>query len=762
MPAFKHPDYKNECKKLKLTLSYLKDFNELISTRKKQIDEAVEYSKSHYNSDNAEQFNELVINESMQISMKTKSKELKRSLLKPYFARVDFTEDNSMKLGKYYIGKMSVINEETGEFIIVDWRSPVANLYYEGRLGNASYICPDGNIKGEISLKRQYTIENALLKEIFDIDITTNDDFLQAALGSNKDNRLKDIVSTIQSEQNKVIRANMWKPLIVQGAAGGGKTTIALHRIAYLMYNYEKTLKPENFMIIAPNKFFLSYISEVLPELGVENVSQTTFEEFAFSVLNKKNYKKLKLKPPHEKLSNIIENYSNKKAEENQMIISASTFKSSLEFKDLLKKYLKYIAYHYIPKEDFKIHDFVLFTYKEILKLFLKDYSYLPFTKRINEIKKSMINKIEYKKDKILDHIENEYEVKLNKVRRSMNDCEERREKIIKIIDERDDLLLKVKKKLKTIVKEYTSKIPERSVFEYYENFLINLPKLKEEDTNQNLINYIKDTSLDDLKNKTLEMEDLSPLMYLSVCIYGLDEKINLRHIVIDEAQDFSLFQLYVLKKIVKNSSFTILGDLCQGIYEYRGIKDWNDVSELIFNGEPSTKLCLEQSYRTTIEIMDSASSVIESLKDSRLPKAKPVIRHGDKVKVFEKDSLKDIASALDERIEIMKKSKYKSMAIICKTLKECSDLKKLLKNKKDVSLITGKEKDYPGGIVLIPCYLAKGLEFDVVIIANASKDSYTEETLDVKLLYVAMTRPLHELYIYSLLEKAKMLSYIS
>lgn len=758
MPACEHPDYKNECKKLDTTINYLKNFDEIINKQKNRIDKAVEYSTSHYNSDNVEQFNELVINESLQVSMKSKLKNISKSLCKPYFARVDFTEKGVDKIGKYYIGKMSLIHEKTGEFLIVDWRSPVANLYYEGRLGESSYICPDGKIHGYIYLKRQYSIENACLKEIFDIDITTNDNFLQAALGSNKDNRLKDIVSTIQSEQNQVIRATMWKPLIVQGAAGGGKTTIALHRIAYLMYNYEKTLKPENFMIIAPNRFFLSYISEVLPELGVENVTQTTFEDFAFNVIGKNLGKKLKLKSPHEKLSTIIENYSDKKSKENNNIIEASSFKSSLEFKELLNKYLKYIEYHYIPKEDFKIHDFVLFTYKEIQKLFIKDYSYLPFSKRINEIKKSMINRVKYQRDKILDRVDKEYEYKLDKVRASMGDCPERRTQIIKIIDERDNLILNIKKGLKTVIKDYTSKIPKRSVWKYYENFLINLSKLNTDESKFKLIDYIKHCSLENLINSTIEIEDLSPLIYISISVYGISEKLDLRHIIIDEAQDFSLFQLYVLKKIVNNSSFTILGDLCQGIYSYRGIQDWNDVSKYIFTDENSNQLCLDQSYRTTIEIMNTASEVVGGLNDPRLPKAKPVIRHGTEVKVFQKNSLKDIAKDIHNKIEEMLQSEYKSMAIICKTLDECMKLKFLLKEKKNVSVITGKEKDYPGGIVLIPCYLAKGLEFDVVIIANASKDMYTESELDVKLLYVAMTRPLHELYIYSLGEKTKIL----
>jgi len=756
MPACNHANYNEELEKLDYTKNYLRNYNEKISGHKLKIDKEVDYGKSHYNSDNAEQFNELVINTALQDSMSKKLKDVTKSLSKPYFARVDFNEENSNKQKKYYIGKMSLMREEDHELIILDWRAPLASLYYEGRLGNASYTCPDGEIKGDIKLKRQYTIEKGELNEIFDVDITTNDDFLQAALGSNKDNRLKDIVSTIQAEQNRVIRADMWNPLIVQGAAGGGKTTIALHRIAYLMYNYEKTIKPKDFMIIAPNRFFLSYISDVLPELGVENVTQTTFEDLAFEVIGKT----LKLKEPHEKLSTIIENYSSKDSKYSNNLIKSSTFKSSLQFKNMLEKYITLLEKNFLPKKDFKIHDFVLFSHEELNRQFLYEYSHLPFMKRINEIKKSLVNKVKYEKNKILDHVEYQYDREINTVRGQMSDCPERREKIIALADERDNLLLDIKKGLKTLIRDYISKITTTSVLDYYTDFLSSLEKFTDDTSFNETMKYLKDYSLNSLLDNTVEMEDLSPIMYLKLSIFGLEDKISLKHVVIDEAQDFSLFQLFILKKIINSGSFTILGDLCQGIYSYRGIKDWSDISKYIFTQNSSTHLSLEQSYRTTVEIMDAASSVIGSLNDPRLPKAKPVIRHGEEVTVYEKNSLNEIASDIENRIIEMRQQSYKSMAIICKTLKECNELRKLLKKDKNISVITGKEKDYSGGVVIIPSYLVKGLEFDIVIVANASKENYTERDLDVKLLYVAMTRPLHKLYIYSLGEKSKMLCF--
>lgn len=756
MPACNHANYNEELEKLSYTKNYLRNYNEKVLGHKLRIDKEVDYGKSHYNSDNAEQFNELIINTALQDSMSKKLKDVTKGLSKPYFARVDFNEESSNKQGKYYIGKMSLMREEDHELIILDWRAPLASLYYEGRLGNASYTCPDGEIKGDIKLKRQYTIEKGDLNEIFDVDITTNDDFLQAALGSNKDNRLKDIVSTIQAEQNKVIRADMWNPLIVQGAAGGGKTTIALHRIAYLMYNYEKTISPKDFMIIAPNRFFLSYISDVLPELGVENVTQTTFEDLAFEVIGKN----LKLNESHEKLSTIIENYSSKDAKHSNNLIKSSTFKSSLEFKDMLENYVTLLEKNFIPKIDFKIHDFLLFSYEELNRQFFYEYSNLPFMKRINEIKKSLVNKVKYEKNKILDHVENQYDRKIDTVRGKMPDCPERREKIIALADERDNLLLDIKKGLKTMIRDYISKITTSSVLDYYTDFLSSLEKFTDNTSLSGTMQYLKDYSLNNLLGKTVEMEDLSPLMYLKLSIFGLEDKITLKHVVIDEAQDFSLFQLFMLQKIINSGSFTILGDLCQGIYSYRGINDWNDISKYIFTKNSSTHLSLEQSYRTTVEIMDAASSVIGSLNDPSLPKANPVIRHGDEVTVYEKNSLNEVAADIENKIIEMKHQNYKSMAIICKTLKECSEIKKLLKKDKNISVITGKEKDYSGGVVIIPSYLVKGLEFDIVIVANASKENYTQRDLDVKLLYVAMTRPLHKLYIYSVGEKSKMLSF--
>lgn len=734
-----HIDFKEEEKYLNYTIGYMRRHRDEIMIEKSKIDSAVEYSLSHYNDENAEQFNELVINQALQYGLKIKEKGVERSLKKPYFARVDFCEACKSKIQKLYIGKISLLDEEKGEFLVLDWRAPIATLYYEGRIGEATYNCPDGDINGRISQKRQYSIENAKLLDIFDIDITTNDEFLQASLNSLKDNRLKDIVSTIQEEQNRVIRANMWKPLIVQGAAGGGKTTIALHRIAYLLYNNE--LESKKFMIIAPNRFFLSYISDVLPELGVEEVLQNTFEDFAVEIIGEK----LEVIEPAVVLESILNGNVNLSKE--------SQFKSSLNFKLMLDHFMKILENRIIKEEDFKVGDYTLFSYKEIQRFFIKDYSYLPLEKRKNEIKKNLTNKLKRDKKSIVEDIELYYEDKINGVRRKYRyDCAERREEIINLANSREEAIKKAKNKMKTMIGSYIKNIEVDSPLNYYIEFLESLRGYK-----GGILDSLISRTIDNLNNKKVDIEDLAPLMYIKFRVNGLDEKISLKHIVIDEAQDFSLFQLSVLKEILNSSSLTILGDLCQGIYSYRGVNNWEDINKLIFNGE-AQMMSLEQSYRTTIEVMECAKEVLKALDES-YPLPKPVIRHGDKVTIDEVENFKFLVEYIEEDL---KNSNFKSIALICKDLDECKEVYKELQSRKiDCSMIKGGEKEYKGGIVVIPCHLVKGLEFDWVIICNCSKNNYTLSKLDTKLLYVAMTRPIHKLSIYYIDGKSSLIESI-
>ena len=759
MSAANHPAYKQELERCRYTLEYVEKSLERALEKRNKIGNELENVKRHMSGDSSADYTSIIVNTMLHDSLALKVKNLYTARSKPYFARIDFQETGANKIENLYIGKMSLARDEDQEIIIVDWRAPISNLYYEGRLGTSSYICPDGTIEGELQLKRQFTINDGKLEEIFDIDITTNDEFLQTYLGANAENRLKEIVSTIQEEQNQIVRAPMWKPLIVQGVAGSGKTTIALHRIAYLIYTFEKSFEPENFMIIAPNRLFLNYISEVLPELGVERVKQTTFEDFALELIGKR----FKLTDANDKLNMFVNHNSTKEQiSHNRLVRQTSVLKTSMYFKDIIDEYIKKIELSFIPKNDIMLGTKVIFSYEEINNLFLTQYGMWPIAQRMNEIKKSITTRLKVSKEQFISQIELECDRKVAKLRVSISDVNERQELIKKAFEKRDRVLGKIETISKTLVKEYVESLPKLSPYQYYRDLMEDpdtLNRIASKYTDHEVCEFARQYTLNILNKKTLELEDLAPIIYLKYKIYGINEKIPVRHIVIDEAQDFSAFQFYVLKKIVKDSSFTILGDLCQGIHSYRGVREWAEIVNNVFEGKKCEFLTLEQSYRTTVEIMEAANNVIEKLEDNDLFKGKPVIRHGEPVELIQMDDVRMVAEAIIQKIKEAKKQRYKTIAVICKTMEECEQMLPLLKKAdKNISIITGNEKEYKSGIVIVPSYLSKGLEFDVVLLSNANNQNYTGNELDIKLLYVAMTRPLHKLCLYYVGEKSLLL----
>jgi len=761
MSAKNHPYYKEELERLNYTLKYVNKTLDASLSEKSRIDDELSKEKRHFSSSDSQSYIGLMVNTMLQDRLNLRLKNLKTAQGRPYFARIDYKEEGKKSPEKLYIGKMVLIRDEDQELIIIDWRAPIANLYYEARIGNASYSCPDGMINGELSLKRQFSIDEGILNEIFDIDITTNDEFLQSYLGASADNRLKDIVSTIQVEQNRIIRSDMWKPLIVQGAAGSGKTTIALHRIAYLIYTFEKRFEPENFMIIAPNKLFLNYISSVLPELGVERVKQTTFQDFAMELIGSK----FKIKDANEKLVAFANPHTSEEEKaENEVIKKASELKSSILFKEILDDYISIVEKSYIPMEDFNILSLTLFKYEEINNLFINEYKDLPFMKRVQEIKKHLSNKLKRRKENIVQKLQARCDITIMKLKSNMEESEDRHKLIVEAIDSKDQMISRVEAESKKAVKEYTARISKADPYKYYKDFIMDkelfyillLGRVDEE-----LIEPARKYWEEVLKSGFIEIEDLAPIIYIKLRIYGMDEKIPVKHIVIDEGQDFSVFQYYVIKNIIKDSSFTILGDLCQGIHYYRGTRDWDDVAKYVFGEGNVNLLTLEQSYRTTVEIMEAANKVIKSVAGEKLPLAKPVIRHGESVKLMGKKDIKEIALEIQAKIKELRENNFKSIAVICKTEDECKEVLSYFKKGKDNPyIISGSEKEYKGGVVIVPSYLSKGLEFDAVIIADASSEKYKENELDAKLLYVSMTRALHRLYIYYYGELSQLLNF--
>lgn len=747
MSLKEHPAYKEEVERLGYT--------------KEQVDEFItvlEGNNDKYKEQIREAFENLDYLDSSQsyISILTNAKfmELDNRHLeglqtvrnKPYFCRIDFREEHGHRPEKLYIGKVALLDPETKKLLIVDWRAPVANVYYEGRLGDVTYDTPRGKVQGELKLKRQYTINDGRLENIHDIDITTNDTFLQASVGAHADNRLKDIASTIQAEQNRVIRADIDKPLIVQGVAGSGKTTIALHRIAYLIYTYEENFIPENFMIMAPNRLFINYISEVLPELGVERVKQTTFVDFLVEVLKIKH----KLTNANEKMMVFLNGTTDK--EHQSLVQWAAGLKSSLAFKEVIDGYIREVEESFVPVEDFAVEGYVILSYEEIKRLFLTEYSYLPLNRRIEEIKKHLSFKLKGAKKNVLEEIQENCDKELEQLRAQIPDLEERRAKIFELTDARDSKLAAIKKGSGSLVSKYMAKFPKQDLMHYYQD-IVTRPEVFYSFSPLQLgearVKYLCETAATLLAKKQIELEDGAALLYLKHKLFGFEADLDVKNVVIDEAQDFSVFQFYAMREVLGTEMFTIFGDLSQGIHAYRGIQDWEAAGQAVFPDGFNYKT-LEQSYRTTVEIMDLANEIIKKSTTPGLVLAKPVIRHGEKPELKQFATADEIVQAVKKKIPQLQKEGFKSIALIGKTVEECKRLKKLLDKDGAIkaAILSGEETTYQTGVIIVPSYVAKGLEFDVVFIINL-EDRYTTEDMDIKLLYVAMTRSLHRLYVY-------------
>lgn len=660
--------------------------------------------------------NNPVLLSNLMSSTATKIANIARIKEKPYFARIDFKEDGKSIKDKLYIGKIGIIDLD-GKIIVTDWRAPVSTLYYDSNLGNVEYNAPEGKISGNMSLKRQIIIEKEDLKSIYDVDSVSDDELLKPYLGASADSRLKNIVASIQGEQNNIIRKSIEKNLIVQGVAGSGKTTVALHRIAYLMYNNSDKYKANQFMVIGPNKFFINYISNVLPDLDASNAVQLTFEELATEYTKEK----LSFEDSTKKLADITDGKLN---------IIYSKFKSSIEYKKLLDKYLNNIENRLISNDGLVINN---------IKVLEKDFIMKIYNETIGE---SIAQRLELTAKITANRIKNDDEV-YNKIKTQMFEIEKNQpdnESKRKIAKKEIEMLKELTNSgFEKQLKKYLN-ISSAKVINIYKDFVNNVDKLYSKDE-INIKEFQKYT-IDSLNKKIIENEDIAPIMYIKLILFGNDEFKNIKCVVVDEAQDFGLFSFIVLKRILSNAVFSIFGDMAQGIYSYRAIDSWNEIDNKVFEG--SEYLKLSKSYRTSIEIMNEANKISEAIGFGR---ANPVIRNSGpivKTKVNKKDKIKYISNRVKEYL----KKGYKSIAIIYKNQDKMIELNKHFKEQGIASEIIYKDqKNYNGGICILTSYLSKGLEFDVVIIADCDEERYNhEDILDMKLLYVSMTRALHKL----------------
>lgn len=640
---------------------------------------------------------------------------------KPYFARIDFKSQEDGKLNTIYIGKNGVIKDTN--VIVTDWRAPISSLYYDAEVGKCGFQAPNGQIDGELLLKRQYEIENGKLQEYFDVDLVSNDGLLQKYLNDNNDARLKSIVSTIQKEQNEVIRKNLFDNIIVQGVAGSGKTTVALHRIAYLVYNYINKIKQNQYLVIGPNPVFLKYIKSVLPELDVDKVEQCTYEMFAKKYIDED----ININPSNKK---VIANISGKNKND------IAKFKCSMKYKDMLDKFLA-LYFYSITSKPLMLGNFQVLSSEEIASTFkMTENSYSNnLANRIELTIDRLCRVIEDKQSEIVSNY-GEYSYNLFKTASSEEEKNKMRSMFSKDRTE-------ISKNCRSSLRKYfnKSKVNATKLYKLFLSTISDFDIYK-----YTYLNELKKETTKNIKGNNYDFEDLASLIYIKRVISPDKEYEKIRHVVIDEAQDLGEFNFYSLKSTLPSATFSIFGDLAQSIYDYRGINSWKEVNDSMFNNKGNI-INFTKSYRTTAEIMKVADDIAESIG---LGRSDLVVRHGEEVKFTEMKEEKNIPEFIAKKISEYKEKGYKTIAVISKTDLLSNyindDLATLGINIPNVSE-TDDLSNEKFRICTISNQLAKGLEFDAVIINNANEKTYSSSNpLDMKLLYVAVTRALHEL----------------
>jgi DNA helicase II / ATP-dependent DNA helicase PcrA len=650
-----------------------------------------------------------------EVTAKLKEK-YERMLLSPYFGRIDFHEKGEEKAEKYYIGISNLIND-TFEFLVYDWRAPVSSMFYDYEIGDAGYECPEGTINGKLTLKRQYKINRDKIEYMFDSNLKIDDEILQEILSKSTDNKMKAIVTTIQREQNKVIRNEEYRNLIVHGPAGSGKTSVALHRIAYLLYKHRDKITPQNIVIFSPNQVFNDYISNVLPQLGEDNMCQTTFKEYMHNALGSRLMKE----DYYDMMEYILSSNGDPSY---QRRIRNIKFKSSLEFIDILKQYAAYVEKTDRNFEDIVFRGKLIISAKDLQVLFYREYVELPLKRRLQKLRERILYLLKpYEKERIREVA--------GELRESGNylDTVEITEKSITLVRE----------ELKDIYRGI-DRLTGFDLVHIYRKLFENLEIFYKGPVEE--IEEIKIYTLENLWAERLNYEDQPPLLYLKGALGDLPKTSEIKYVIIDEAQDYTPLQYEIFYQLFNHASITMLGDLNQAINPFMNVGDYNNISH-IFPQDNTYIINLTKSYRSTIEITRFSRRILNrSITDGC------VERRGEEPLVLGFKEPGAIKERILEDIKMYKDQGYKSIGIITRTRSEAEEVHSFLKDKVQVKYISGDEDEYLNGTLVIPAYLAKGLEFDVVIIYNAGNEnySYEEETL---LFYTACTRALHMLCVY-------------
>lgn len=602
-------------------------------------------------------------------SVINKHKRLTKILAIPYFGRIDFLEkkENS-KVMPIYIGIHTFYDPESRATLIHDWRAPVSSMFYDHELGEAGYRSPSGEIKGVISLKRQYRIRGGKMEFMIESALTVHDDILQKELSSNADDKMKNIVATIQREQNRIIRNEDIRTLIIQGVAGSGKTSIALHRIAYLLYTFRDSISSKDILIISPNKVFSDYISNVLPELGEETVPETSMEQILSGVLEHK----YKYQTYFGLVNELLEKPSSS-------LINRIDYKASFGFISELDKFILHIENTYFKAADVKLTKYITIPAPFIEEQYLRFNRY-PIRRRFDAMA-----------DYMLDMLKIQYTFTVTTTGRNL-----------------------LKKEIRLMFAGNNDIQVYKDFFKWTNN--PGMFKMR--------------------KGHTLEYSDLAPLAYLHLALEGNgNQPFRVKHLLIDEMQDYSPIQYKVIQKLFPCRK-TVLGDAGQSVNPY-GSSTAETIQKSLTASE-IMKLC--KSYRSTFEITDFAQKIHPNAE------LEPVARHGEKPQILQFGSAVEELSGIMGLISTYRKSGYKSLGIICKTEQQARKMADMLKSyANDISFLSSQSSAFVQGIVITSAHMAKGLEFDEVIIPQTDERNYRSE-IDKSMLYVAVTRAMHRL----------------
>ncbi len=689
-------EFLREEENLKKTLNILNDETLNYIEKRKAISEYIlDYRKKYieeYRDDEdklIEYFDhERYIKEESYKAIDRKLSEFVKLKESPYFGKINFNDDGFNE--ELYIGRYGLTPEGSYEPVIVDWRAPVASLFYKGMLGETSYSSPQGEIPVDILGRRQLMVKKAKLEGYFDSDINIQDEILQMVLSSNSGEKLKDIVNTIQKEQDEIIRADRNKVVVVNGVAGSGKTTIALHRVAYLLYNYRQQLT-DKVLILGPNDIFMDYISEVLPNLGETAVKNETFLSFA--------YKEIGLKEEVKDITSYLEEV----LKENKEVINEIQYKSSKDFIDLLDKKTIEIEENYFEIKPVRFLNEEIISVDEINELFEKHYKYMPIFRRSQKIKRILFSKIKDKRDE--------------KVREININAKDEKAKL-----SADELAIEENNI------EFRRKIAIRDVVR---EVMKSKADIEEWINNEEIIHIYKQF----MNIENLSYLDLAGILYLMIKLDGKKATYEVKHIVIDEAQDYNMLQFIVLKELTGCKSYTIVGDSNQRLVKAEEVPAMLRLKD-IFGGFFSLYQ-LNKSYRSTYQIMEYANKFLNE------DVVVPFVRKGE-FDVLEttvpKGDTEDLIEVIVNLLEDYQEEKYENIAVITKDKEEVNIILPELKKRTNILAFNKSDIVYRGGKVLVPSYYAKGLEFDAVIIVDFN------ENTDNLIKYIMSTRALHRL----------------